>query len=148
MAHTFTDLLTHLVFSTKDRVPLIREQLRTPLFPYMAGICRELGAHTYIINGPADHVHLLLTMPHTVAVSDFLRVLKANSSKWIREQFPREAFAWQIGYGAFSVSRSDFEDVEQYIRDQEKHHQKMDFKREFIALLKKHGLEPDEYIWE
>jgi len=114
MAHTFTSLLIHLVFSTKDRVPDLSSDLAGRLFPYMGGIIKERKAVPLMINGPADQVHLLVSVPATESIADLLRVLKANSSRWVHEQFPdRRGFGWQAGYGAFTVSGSRADDVEE-----------------------------------
>jgi putative transposase len=108
----------------------------------MGGIVREMNAAPLIVNGPADHVHLLLSIPATSSVADLLRVLKTNSSRWAPEQFPAgKKFGWQAGYGAFTVSASRREDVRAYIASQREHHRKVSFQEEFLALLKKHGLE-------
>ena len=103
-----------------------------------------------LINGTADHVHLLLRLPPTVSVSEAMRVLKTNSSRWIHEKWKsRRAFGWQIGYAAFSVSQSNASAVLQYIAAQEEHHRKVSFQQELVGFLKKHGIEYDErYIWE
>lgn len=150
MAHTFTHLLTHIVFSTKDRRPVLDAALKERLFPYMGGILRELDAIPHLINGPVDHVHILTALPASKSLSDIMRVLKTNSSRWTHEQFPQSwIFAWQTGYGAFSVSKSSFADVRDYIANQEEHHRRQTFQEEFIALLKRHALEYDErYLWE
>lgn len=150
MAHTFTNLLTHVIFSTKDRAPLIQPELKGKLHAYMGGIVRELDGKAMIVNGTEDHVHLLLWMPPTLSVSETLRVLKTNSSRWVnREQRSRNGFAWQAGYGAFGLSHSNAQAVVRYIQGQEKHHRRVSFKEEFIEFLKKHGIEYDErYIWE
>jgi REP element-mobilizing transposase RayT len=118
--------------------------------PYLGGIIRELDGHAIIVNGPADHVHLLCSLPATTALADVMRVLKTNSSKWIHETFPNLAsFAWQTGYAAFSVSESNVQAVEQYIRNQEEHHRTVSFQDEFVAFLKRHGIQYDpRYIWE
>jgi REP element-mobilizing transposase RayT len=144
MPHTFTCLLVHVIFSTKDRAPDLSPELAARLFPYMGGIVREGKGTALIINGPADHVHLLLSIPATVSIADMLRVLKANSSRWVHEQFPgRKRFGWQAGYGAFTVSGSRLDDVRNYIASQEEHHRKVSFQEEFLALLRKHGLDYD-----
>ncbi len=150
MAHSFTNLLTHIIFSTKDRVPHIDRDLAIRLHPYMGGILRETNIVPIAINGPADHVHLVVRMPATVCIADALRALKTNSSRWVHENWPeRASFGWQTGYGAFSVSQSNLQGVCDYAAQQEMHHQRMTFQEEFIAFLKKHGIEYDErYIWE
>jgi putative transposase len=149
MSHTYTHLAIHIVFSTKDRTPSISVEIRPELFAYMGGIVRNFGGKPIIINGLADHVHLLISLPPTMALADALRVLKANSSKWVHESWPeRSTFGWQTGYGAFSVSHSAVDDVTQYIQNQETHHRKYSFQEEFLALLKKHNIPYDEpYIW-
>ena len=148
MPHTFTSLLTHIIFSTKDRLHLIDDDLRPHLHAYLGGIVRELKGTPLIINGTDDHVHLLIALPPTVSLSDTLRVIKTNSSRWAHET-RRRPFAWQSGYGAFSVSRSNVAAVTHYIAQQEEHHRKVSFKEEFISFLKKHEIEFDErYIWE
>jgi putative transposase len=150
MAHTFSHLLTHIVFSTKDRAPLLDADLKPRLFAYMGGIIRELDGQVMIINGPTDHVHILTTIPARISLSDFMRDLKANSSGWVHKEFPKHGnFGWQTGYGAFAVSHSNLGLVLEYIRNQEKHHRRLTFKEEFEAFLKKHGIEYEEqYLWE
>lgn len=150
MAHTFTNLLTHAIFSTKDRRPVIDRELKAQLFPYMRGILRELQVKTLAINGVDDHVHLLFALPPSLSVAEVMRILKTNSSRWVHESSTaRRMFGWQSGYGAFSVSQSNVVDVVEYIRGQEEHHQKRTFQEEYVVFLKKHGIEYDErYIWE
>ena len=150
MAHTFTNLLTHIIFSTKDRMPLIDAEVKPELLAYLGGMVREVNGKAYGINGTADHIHLLVSLPPTIALSDAMKIVKANSSRWISEKWStRKAFGWQTGYGAFSVSRSNVPDVLKYIANQEEHHRKITFKEEFIAFLKKHEIRYDErYIWE
>lgn len=150
MAHTFTNMLTHAVFSTKDRAPLLNAELTEKLFPYMIGILRELKAKTLAINGVADHVHLLFVLPPSLSIADAMRILKTNSSRWVHETSATgRRFSWQSGYGAFSVSQSYVVDVVEYIRGQEEHHRKRTFQEEFVVFLEKHGIEYDErYIWE
>lgn len=149
MAHTFTNLLVHVVFSTKDRQPWIDAELHGRLLPYMGGIVRELNGSSWIIGGTADHVHGLWLVPTTMALADMMRVVKTNSSRWVHEQYPHKEFGWQAGYGAFSVSQSASADVRTYIERQAEHHRKLTFQEEFLAFLKRHGIEYDErYIWE
>lgn len=144
MPHTFTSLLFHVVFSTKDRRPQISPELSARLFPYMGGIIRERNGIPCIINGPADHVHLLISIPATESIAELLRVLKTNSSRWVHEQFPsHHQFAWQAGYGAFTVSESQRDAVRAYIAAQQEHHRKISFQEEFASFLKRHGLAYD-----
>jgi putative transposase len=137
------------VFSTKDRAPDLQPELSARLFPYMGGIVKESKAAPIIINGPADHVHALLSISPATSVADFVRVLKTNSSRWVHEQFPeRKRFAWQSGYGAFTVSSSRADAVQAYSASQCEHHRRVSFQEEFLSLLKKHGLEcPVEDCW-
>jgi REP element-mobilizing transposase RayT len=150
MAHTFTNLLTHAIFSTKDRRPSIRPEIRPELYAYMGGIIRNLKGKALLINGMVDHVHLLFDLPASICISEALRIIKANSSGWVHEKWPsRRMFAWQIGYAAFSVSQSNSRQVYNYIANQEKHHRKVSFKEELLAFLKKHNIQYDErFIWE
>jgi len=148
MSHTHTNLLTHVIFSTKDREPLITAALHDDLLAYLGGILREMGGALRVANARPDHVHLLCSLPPTVATSDALRVLKTNSSRWLHRSQGFPGFDWQTGYGAFSVSHSLVPTVVRYIREQEKHHRRVTFQEEFLAFLKKNGIAYDErYIW-
>jgi REP element-mobilizing transposase RayT len=144
MAHTYTNLLIHALFGTKNRKPLLDTEIKTDLFSCMGGIIRKLKGKPVLINGPSDHVHLLLVLPTTLAVADMMEKLKANSSKWVNGNLPhRSVFAWQEGYTAFSVSQSKLETVKEYIAHQAEHHRKLTFQEEVLALLKKHGIQYD-----
>jgi REP element-mobilizing transposase RayT len=143
MPHTFSNVLTHVVFGTKDHEPLIGAEWRAQLHARMGGIVRELKGTALIINGTGDHVHLLVSLPPDLGVSDAMRVVKADSSRWVNEA-RRTPFAWQGGYGAFSVGGSSVEAVSRYIARQEEHHRRMTFHDEFIALLRNGGCEFDE----
>jgi REP element-mobilizing transposase RayT len=142
MSHTYTNLLSHVVFSTKDREPLIDLELKSRLLDYMTGIAGNGGNKILSINAVEDHVHLLWELSPTWSVSDATRVLKTNASKWIHENW-RGPFAWQTGYGAFSVSRSNVTAVANYIEHQEEHHRRRSFEEEFIELLVKHSINYD-----
>lgn len=150
MAHTYTSLLSHIIFSTKDRVPMLDAELKSRLFPYMGGIVRELGGVALSINGPTDHVHILASLPATIALADFVGKVKANASGWVRKTFPNHLeFKWQTGYGAFSVSVSQRTKVLAYIANQEEHHRRVSFKEEFIGFLEKHGIAYNErYVFD
>jgi putative transposase len=149
MAGSFTCLNVHVVFSTKERRRTLMANLREPLFPYVAGILKDLHGHLIQGGGVDDHVHLLIRLHQSTSVADCVRTIKANSSKWLREEHDVRWPGWQEGYGAFSVSKSAIPDVERYIENQETHHAQTSFQDEFRALLKRHGIEFDErYIWE
>jgi len=150
MANTYTQLLAHLVFSTKHREPLITSELHAPLMEYIGGIITGQKATPLAINGVADHIHILLRMPTDISIADMLRVIKSNSSKWINEgKLCPQEFAWQTGYSAFSVSKSLKDTVESYILNQQEHHRRMSFKEELIALLERHGIEYDpQYVFD
>ena len=151
MSHTYSFLLTHLVFSTKDRIALIAEnQMKDRLYSYISAIINKKFGFTKKINGTADHVHVLLDIKTSFSISEIVRVVKSNSSKWINDNFNLvNNFAWQVGYGAFSVSMSNEEKIVQYINNQEKHHEMFSYKEELILLLKRHGIQYDEkYLWQ
>jgi REP element-mobilizing transposase RayT len=133
----------HIIFSTKDRAPLITADLKPQLHAYMGGIIRELKGKALIINGTSDHVHLLIGVSPSLSLADAMRVLKTNSSRWAHEA-SHTAFNWQSGYGAFSVSQSNMQAVAEYIAHQEEHHRKLTFQDEYIMFLRKHGISYDE----
>ena len=140
---SYTNLLYHIVYATKERAPLITNALKPRLHEYLGGIVRGLECIPIEINGVSDHVHLLVKLRPTISVSDFLSKLKANSSGWAKRQ-TKGRFAWQARYGAFTVSGSQVDNVRAYIRNQEKHHQKFSFEEEFKALLRAHKIDFDE----
>lgn len=149
MAHTFTNLLTHVVFSTSGRVPSLAEIIRSDVHAYMGGILRELKTDALVIGGTEDHVHLLIRLRSETTLADCMRVVKTNSSRWIKERWPeRRAFAWQAGYSAFSVSESNRSKVIRYIQNQPEHHRRISYEGEFVTLLKRHAVQFDEqYLW-
>jgi REP element-mobilizing transposase RayT len=150
MSATYTSLLTHVTFSTKRRDPHISPELEARLLPYLGGIARQLGGKVIVSNSVVDHVHLLVELPPTIAVSEAIGKIKGSSSKWIHESFPDlHSFAWQRGFGAFSVSRSRVPNVARYIEGQKEHHRRVRFEDELIALLRKHGIDfDDRYLWD
>jgi REP element-mobilizing transposase RayT len=140
----------HLIFSTKHRAPLITADLQARLYTYIGGI---LGAHNGSLlaaGGMPDHVHLLARLSKEMSVSEALRLIKANSSKWVHETFPEhQAFAWQAGYAAFSVSYSSLPSVKGYLATQEEHHRTVTFQDEVRDFLRRHQIEFDErYLWD
>jgi REP element-mobilizing transposase RayT len=143
MAHSYVSSVFHVVFSTKQRMQLIRPDDQSRLWNYLAGIARNHGMRVLAVGGTENHVHVLVVLPADMALSDAVRTLKANSSRWVRET--DRLFAWQEGYGAFSVSPSQFERVKQYIANQPVHHRKHSFEQEFLAMLQAAniGFEPN-----
>jgi REP element-mobilizing transposase RayT len=150
MPQSFTSLHYHLVFSTKYREPTITPPLRPRLYDYLGGIVRGEGGVLLAAGGVADHVHLLARLHQQTAPADLLRILKANSSKWVHDTFPDSGrFGWQTGYGAFSVSYSQLETVKGYVARQEDHHRRVTFQDEFRLFLTRHGIGFDErYLWD
>jgi putative transposase len=150
MGSTLTNLLYHIVFSTKLRQELLTSELCAELYPYIGGVIRGEKGRLIKMGGTQDHIHLLSVIPPSISVSDMLRRIKANSSKWVNdEQKMRFHFSWQRGYGAFSVSESAVNNVSRYIDEQETHHKRMSFQEEFLLMLKKHNIPYDErYIWD
>jgi putative transposase len=144
---SYTNLLNHIVYATKERAPLITSDLKSRLHEYLGGIINGLACVPIEINGMAEHVHLLVRIRPTISVSEFLSKLKSSSSGWGKRQM-KGRFAWQAKYGAFTVSESQVGRVRQYISDQEKHHRKMSFEEEFEALLNGNGIEFEkQYLW-
>ena len=149
MPHSYTSLFYHIVFSTKERYPFLNLDVRARVHDYLGGAIRSEEGTSFIVNGVADHVHILARLRQDKALADVLRDIKANSSGWIHDRFPElSKFAWQTGYAAFTVSKSQIEVVQRYIANQEAHHHKVTFQEELIALLKAHEIEFDErYLW-
>ncbi len=150
MPHSFTHILIHYIFSTKDRQPFLTDDIRPRIFDYMGGIARKNDIQPQIIGGVEDHVHMLVLLPKTLSIAKAIQLIKGGTSRWIHDQFPNLGhFAWQIGYGAFSVSLSNRENVMDYIKRQKEHHRKKTFKEEFIEFLEIHNIEYDvRYIWD
>lgn len=151
MSQSLSAVYLHVVFSTKDRRPLLKEpEVRLHTHDYLGGIARDLECPPIQLGGVEDHVHLLCRMGRQATQAELIKELKRASSIWIKSKWPGMAeFAWQGGYAAFSVSVSNLEKVKDYILRQEEHHQKVDFKAELVAMLKKHGVSWDErYIWD
>ena len=145
MGQSLTCLHYHIIFSTKNRVPQITSELRERLYDYMGGIIKRERGLLFGAGGTDDHVHFLVSFPAQPSVADFLRLMKTNSSKWVHETFEEHrAFAWQSGYGAFSVSRSNDDEVRQYIASQQEHHRRMTFQEEFLGFLRRHQIAYDE----
>ncbi len=150
MANTYTALNYHLIFSTKNREPWIRQDIEQRAWEYLGGIARKNGMTALCVGGIEDHIHILVRMPPVLSVSKALQLLKGASSHWIHEAFPElSGFAWQDGYGAFTVSQSALAETMKYIQNQRQHHQSRSFKEEYLAFLRKYEVEFDErYLWD
>ena len=151
MPQSLAQIYLHIVFSTKNRARSFQNPaLRETMHAYLAGTCRNLESPSIIVGGVEDHVHILCRLSKTLSVSELVRELKRESSKWLKEQSPDLAdFYWQSGYGAFSISPGHVEALKVYITNQEEHHKKETFQDEFRRLLVKYGIEFDErYVWD
>ena len=150
MTQSLAKNLIHLVFSTKERKPLIRFEIREDLHKFAAGILRDLDSDALVMNSVSDHIHLLFNLHKTKSLSDVIMELKRGTSIWVKQKDPSfRDFYWQAGYGAFSVSQSAVETVKRYIVDQEAHHAKHSFQSEFRKLLNRHEVDFDErYVWD
>ncbi len=149
MAHSFVSNYYHCVFSTKERRKLISPELEERLWPFLGGIARAHKMKALAIGGVEDHVHLLLSLPSTLAIAKAIQLVKGESSKWVHETFPQhQQFAWQEGYGAFSIGVSQHPVTVAYIQKQKEHHRQVTFQDEFLRFLKKHEIEYDpRYLW-
>jgi REP element-mobilizing transposase RayT len=142
MPTAYTQNFYHTVFSTKQRTMLITPDVEERLYAFLGGILRDLRCTLVAVNGMPDHVHLLIRYRADLSHSELLQQIKGRSSKWANETWPQGGhFAWQEGYGGFTVSKSNVAEVAAYIARQKEHHQRMDFKSEFLELLRRHGIE-------
>ncbi len=149
MANTITQLIYHIIFSTKRRKPLINERIRDELYEYNGGIVRNTCGKLIEIGGMPDHLHLILLLKTTHELADVVKTIKAKSSKWINQQNYKTKFGWQTGFGAFTVSASQLPIVVNYVKHQAEHHAQTTFREEFLALLTKHGIEFEEqYVFD
>ena len=149
MSSTLTNLVYHIVFSTKGREPMIIADIRDELYRYIGGIIRGEGGTLLQIGGMPDHLHLVVKLKPTHELAKIMQKIKGNSSKWVNVQNRfKGRFAWQVGYGAFSVSESQIPVVVGYVKNQANHHQKLSFRDEFTLILERHQVEYDEqYLW-
>lgn len=150
MANTYSQIYLHFVFSTKNRAELISSDIEERVWAYIAGVAKRHGMTPVQIGGIETHVHALVGVPTTMSSSQGAKALKGDSSYGIRREFPgMTGFGWQDGYGVFSVSKSAVSSVVRYIKDQREHHSDRSFEEEYVALLKKHGVEYDErYLFD
>ena len=149
MAQTLARIILHVVFSTKDREKIITDKISGRLYPYIINLCDSINIHVYKIGGMEDHIHLLIEQSRSTSVSEALRIIKANSSRWLRTEFSEcRDFHWQGGYGVFSVGQASLDGVVNYIANQKAHHATRDFKDEFIFLLNRAKIQyDDKYCW-
>ena len=150
MPQSLARLNIHLIFSTKNREPLIGDGVRESLHAYMATVLKNMGCPAVLINSVQDHVHLLFDLSRSVSVSQVVEEIKTSSSKWIKKQGSEfEYFAWQAGYGAFAVSESNVQTVREYIANQTEHHRHKTFQEEYRLFLERHCVMFDErYVWD
>lgn len=151
MPQSLVQIYVHIVFSTKDRMPFLKDTVfRGRVHAYLAGICNKQDCPAIIVGGVADHVHLLCRLGKQIDISSLIREIKRDSSSWVKEEEPTlSVFFWQSGYGAFSVSPSHVDALKNYIRDQEEHHKTESFQEEFRRLCAKYGVPVDErYVWD
>jgi len=150
MSSTLTNLLYHIVFSTKNRSDIITKLYQEELYKYIGGIIKEHRGILLAIGGTSNHIHIFMKNSANLSISHILKEIKGNSSKWVNEnKYINVKFNWQIGYSAFSVSKSKSKIVENYINNQEEHHKDKLFKNELIDLLEKHDIEYDKkYLWD
>lgn len=151
MPQSLARVILHVVFSTKNRVPFLKDsELRPRLYAYMAGVLQNIGCEPILIGGVEDHVHILCNLARTITIAGLVEEAKTTSSKWMKEQGASgRDFFWQGGYGSFSVSQSNVDQVRTYVASQEEHHRKVTFQDEFRVLCRKHGIEIDErYVWD
>lgn len=147
MSHTYISDLVHCVFSTKNRRNLISPEIQNDLWSFLGGIARKNGFKALIVGGTENHVHILLSLPSDMPLAKAMQLIKGASSRWMNENHGK-GFAWQQGYGAFTVGISQKADTIVYIRTQPEHHRKRSFEEEFLAFLKKHNVEYDpQHVW-
>ncbi|MGC2323881.1 MAG: transposase [Terriglobales bacterium] len=144
MAHTYTKLLVHCVFSTKERRGLIPQTVQSDLWAYMGGIARTNGFVAVAVGGTENHAHLLMSIPAHLPVAKAMQLIKAGSSRWLREQKGLGLFAWQEAYGAFAIGASQIARTVAYIQNQPAHHRKRPFEEEYRALLRAYDIAHEE----
>jgi REP element-mobilizing transposase RayT len=150
MAQSLSNILLHIVFSTKNRRPVIDQNIELELYKYLATACNTLECSSHRIGGVEDHIHIACSLSRTISVSRLVQELKQDTSKWIKTKGPQYSdFAWQNGYGAFSIGQSQLDDLKRYIANQREHHRRITFQDEFRDLLKRYEITFDErYVWD
>jgi putative transposase len=150
MPQSHAAILVHIIFSTKNRQPLIQPEIESELYPYMSTICQSANSPAILINGTMDHLHLLVKLGRKTAIADLVEEIKSSSSGWIKKKGRQyEGFYWQSGYGAFSIGQSGVPSLKKYIANQKEHHRVKTFQEEYREFLKKYEMEYDErYVWD
>jgi putative transposase len=150
MSQSLSNILLHIVFSTKNRAPLIRAEIEPELYPYLTSVCNACHCPAHTVGGTDDHVHLVCSLGRTVTTAELLEEIKKSSSKWIKAKgAPFDHFSWQAGYGAFSIGQSQLDAVRRYIAGQREHHRRRTFQEEFREFLAKYRVSYDErYVWD
>ncbi|MCX5690940.1 MAG: IS200/IS605 family transposase [Planctomycetota bacterium] len=149
MGATLTKILIHITFSTKHRRSLLTPRNEPDLYAYVGGICRSMDSKLIAMNGPADHVHLLVDLSKCVTLADLLLNIKRDSSRWMHNDGGMKDFAWQTGYFGFSIGESTVDAVKAYIANQKEHHKTVDFKDEMRSLMRKYRMEWNEqFVWD
>lgn len=150
MGQSLSNILTHIIFSTKNRQSFIHDEIELRLYAYIKTICQDHGSHLIQIGGISNHIHLLVNLSRKYALSKFVNEIKSHSSKWIKTiDNDLQNFAWQSGYGAFSVGQLEYQKVVDYISRQKEHHQVISFQEEYLRFLKTYRIKYDEkYLWE
>lgn len=150
LSQSLSLVIVHVIFSTKDRFPCLDPPMRPHLHAYLASVARNAKCEAYRVGGTGDHVHLAVRLSRTSSIANLVEELKTSSSKWLKLQRPvLRRFAWQRGYGAFSVGPDELEALVAYVNGQEEHHRVRTFQEEYLDFLKKYGVQYDErYVWD
>jgi REP element-mobilizing transposase RayT len=150
MPQSLSNVLLHIVFSTKNRAKLILPEFENELHAYLSDICRANKSNVYKVGGTENHVHIACSLPRTITISSLLEEIKSSSSKWMKSKSPNcSSFAWQSGYGAFSLGQSQLPTLIQYVENQHAHHGKKSFEDELLGFLKLYEIKFDEqYLWD
>ena len=150
MPQSLSKTLIHIIFGTKNRVNFIDDNIESRLFSYIGTVCNDLKCNTIIVGGYRNHIHIFCSLNRTIAISELVKKIKANSSRWIKTQgVAYNAFYWQDGYAVFSVSQSKSTVLIDYIKNQKQHHEKKSFKQEYLHILKANDISfDDEYLWD
>jgi len=150
MPQSLSSVIIHLVFSTKNHRPVIAGPAASEIHPYLIGILNNLGCPSIQTGGVADHVHLLFRLSRTRTIAEVVEIVKSNSSKWIKTKGSRySTFHWQLGYGSFSIGKSEMKSLIEYIKNQPEHHKKLTLQEEYRRFLERYGIPYDErYVWD